>query len=1310
MSNNSEKFRYNSAYRPDSSAIAVKYGFDRPLLEVELNESQDIQNELRKNVTRNLMPSGFTEIVSKNFLADPIIYNPVSSYNNVLNAIAIAPCKAVVNGYIINLTGNFSTDSASDYILLNLGDPPYTGTREDLVYLEVWFEKVSYQDDFYKNGYIKGNTIPYKIMDSRVNEETTRRIVIKYDIKVVHDVDFVHFPDGLGYVDINNYSNIQATIDGKLGYSRNMNLVYRPSTDTIFKDCEFYKDYNLYIAGRPDYEFTVDNLVGNYIFALPMFRIRRRNQEPYTINNFNGSRTSVYKYQESNSSAEGDLLGKIRPDKLCYDLIDKTDIIDLRRSVSTDILNDYYLNKGLKDLFTGKLQTKSTQTMRRVQFGREALQYSSDNGVIMHASFDDKTLTPDTISGYPSEESYIGEMPKYRDSVTGYGLYVDGKSEYTYTLTDLTSHVGTVDFYMQPYFDGYNDYNQTIFAIIDSNDNPIYTLKKRGSKLIADIYTQATITEANKRQQIVVDLTNILLFAKRIYHIRFAWSDNSSLNKALVYVNGAIVGETTYMGSSLTPVKIVIGNKDDYIDNNPIEESSEEETTPSSYIGEGEQTLVQDEIILNKDNALAYTKYRMFADDGENIYPLDNIVTSSADSRTVYNDVFRVDANIIPTDEEIEEIKKQEPIHDITPERVDENINYGFILEELTVYRVSYEQNISNGIYSYISNNYWPNIPQDFIANQALIYPSFNETYMNFSDNDIKQQNTLQILTGENGVFTLQPPYMKSISEQPKIYKIAGEVDRFGKIIQLDGIWKKSGSNYIFTAKDATVTEAIVQYTLDLPNGNGGEDLPNEILAAGLVDADNILEECSFARLYTDDLREVKYLNPARVSAAVDRAFDRSTNRDERQCYARLLYYHQSGNGTNHYELPSHLYGYPIISIINATNRLITNVVKYDDTSEASGRFVITLETNVAYGDVIEFQIALGGWTFDYETQTKTLVANLHKTKMLKVVADGNRNEFLIPCYEENGNGGVLKSVCNVIVNHLNTIGTVESQTNEYACYIDNEMYPLLPDRDSAGNILDTWSHQLCKMVVDETSFGTPFLKITLDFTPADGQVLNIPVLISYQPKQDEILSIWYNYVPYQGILDKTHKKLKRLTDWKYFITTLGSGNDTLNVDEENINSLNNIVNRLPGGNSFGSLLTGEKIMFNDVHKKDANYELRFVQDVLFTSIDNKFDDAFFELDVDMEVYRLTSGFQDEQLNYTFNSFKAYLPDNISKISKYTGMASIVMDEKGQILLFVIGCLNNGDISHNKSAENIIKPIYGDLFKLDTLPTTLRRN
>ena len=204
--------------------------------------------------------------------------------------------------------------------------------------------------------------------------------------------------------------------------------------------------------------------------------------------------------------------------------------------------------------------------------------------------------------------------------------------------------------------------------------------------------------------------------------------------------------------------------------------------------------------------------------------------------------------------------------------------------------------------------------------------------------------------------------------------------------------------------------------------------------------------------------------------------------------------------------------------------------------------------------------------------------------------------------------------------------------------------------------------------------------------------------------------SVWYNYVPYQGILDKTHKKLKRLTDWKYFITTLGSGNDTLNVDEENINSLNNIVNRLPGGNSFGSLLTGEKIMFNDVHKKDANYELRFVQDVLFTSIDNKFDDAFFELDVDMEVYRLTSGFQDEQLNYTFNSFKAYLPDNISKISKYTGMASIVMDEKGQILLFVIGCLNNGDISHNKSAENIIKPIYGDLFKLDTLPTTLRRN
>ena len=237
----------------------------------------------------------------------------------------------------------------------------------------------------------------------------------------------------------------------------------------------------------------------------------------------------------------------------------------------------------------------------------------------------------------------------------------------------------------------------------------------------------------------------------------------------------------------------------------------------------------------------------------------------------------------------------------------------------------------------------------------------------------------------------------------------------------------------------------------------------------------------------------------------------------------------------------------------------------------------------------------------------------------------------------------------------------------------------------------------------------------------------------------------------------------------------MSSGSNSIHITEENVNSLNNIINRLPGGKSFASLATGEKIIFNtdltnfipkvindnlknklklvkekanneltddefiedlnnnqfninlqideqynsfefytwdDIRpylKSDANYELRFIKDVVFSSIENNFDNAFFELDTIMDVYRITTGFQDEHLQYSFNSFKTYFPDTVFPICKYTGMAALVVDELGQVLLFVIGCLNNGIISNKFSKETILKPVFGDLFYLEGRPTTLFR-
>lgn len=191
------------------------------------------------------------------------------------------------------------------------------------------------------------------------------------------------------------------------------------------------------------------------------------------------------------------------------------------------------------------------------------------------------------------------------------------------------------------------------------------------------------------------------------------------------------------------------------------------------------------------------------------------------------------------------------------------------------------------------------------------------------------------------------------------------------------------------------------------------------------------------------------------------------------------------------------------------------------------------------------------------------------------------------------------------------------------------------------------------------------------------------------------------------------------------------------------------MVNHLPGGNAFASYFSGEKIIFNNdlitsslnnlynsyiitdeelndeavntnfvniktninsYLKTDANYEFRFIDKALFTSINNEFDKTFFELDTEFEIYKDTIGFQDEKFNFTFNNFKAYLPDCLVGISKYLGMSCLVVDENGELLLFVIGSINNNNLEKNiKTRENIIRPIYGDLFKLPNLPTVLQR-
>jgi hypothetical protein len=1205
-------YRYTSPYKREASVQYIKYGYDRALLDVELNEMQIIQDEARKSITRKLLPSGFLELVSKEFSGKPIIYNPNSDLTDMLNYIAIAPCRAIVNGMEVDIRGNFSADGYDGYTLINLGKPPKTGSREDLIYLEVWLENLTPADEVTKNGYLNGDKADYTMVDSRINEETSRRCCLRYDIKVATNIDFSTFPNGFGYINTNNFTSIQASVDGKLGYDYNANLVFRPADNAVFKDCEFYKDYNLYVGGRPDYTLKNNSIVGKYVFAIPMFRLKRRNTTAYSLSNFNGSHSAEYTAKDTSSATYGDLVGQVRPDKLSYDFFNEEDLVDLRHSVSiAEFSPEYYLNKGLKDILQGKAQTKDTRQMRRVQFGREDVDYTQNSNACFYVSYNKKSYEPTKMPDYKMPDYICEGAPfTYKDSVSSYGIYLNGKSLIKYLFNDLSANYGTIDFFIQPYWNGYDNTNQTILTIYDLNDNPVFILEKRKSSLIWTQYTNIDSgNSASVMNQIVSDLTTHLMFAKQIYHIRLSWTNDSKINRSLIYLNGTIIGEGTYTGSQLQPAKLVVGK--------------------------------------------------------------------------------------------IEELKN----------------DYGCVIEELVAFKSSFDASANNSVYTYINNTYWPGIPEDFIANKSLIYPSFNSVSNTFADNDIIQDNTTMILnaeadsvTGETkGVFILTPPYQKTITAKPKCYLMSGNTDKDGKIIETKGTWTEDTATNIwtFTAEDTTLKQIFVVYSITVPGGNGGGDLPNEILAAGIIKDNKIDSEISFARKGTTELRKVEYANPAMVSAATDTAYDKSTTRDTRDCWARLLYYHKSGDGTNHYEIPSHLYGYEVIGVINATNRRIVKLERVPDEKGNDGRYVITLRNNVLYGDVLELKIALGGWTFDYETQTKTLVSNIHKTKMITVNCDGLRNEFIVPCFEPDGNGGVIKAAFNFTDNATNDDGLVTGHTEKYACYVDNLMFPLLQNRNAAGGLIDTYSNQLAEMKIDDSSWGTPFLKITLNWTPTEGTILTIPVLVSYLPKSSEIMSVWYNYIPYQGILDKNHKSLKRLSNWKYFMTTLGSGKISVKFDENNYYSMNNVINRLPGGQSYAYIIDGKNINFvnNSANNKtDVINKILFLDSATYATADNDLDSTFFELDSDFEVYRNTAGFQDEELQFTFNNFKAYLPDTTDAIAAYSGMACLVSDETGQLMVLLLSNLNNNDNIYKTSQEHFVTPLYGDLFKIQGLP------
>ena len=225
----------------------------KPLLDSELNLSQQVQNTLRAEAVRKLLSPGLLSATT------------ITGVTDKKNTLRLSGATANVNGWLINLYGANRSDNQSD---ITFAEAPYSGTREDLAYVEAWFEEVapsgSPEDDdesVYKYGGLASGTMPNDLQDPTAGDETSRRIQLRWNIRTVSDVDFTTYSKG-----VDNGTRVKA----KGGASSDTGYTFGSVGD------------GLYRAGDGSSSAcTALKCVDGYVYAIPLFRVHRRNQTAY---------------------------------------------------------------------------------------------------------------------------------------------------------------------------------------------------------------------------------------------------------------------------------------------------------------------------------------------------------------------------------------------------------------------------------------------------------------------------------------------------------------------------------------------------------------------------------------------------------------------------------------------------------------------------------------------------------------------------------------------------------------------------------------------------------------------------------------------------------------------------------------------------------------------------------------------------------------------------------------------------------------------------------------------------------------------
>lgn len=189
-------FDVYSNYKDNAGVSGVVFGAEKPVLEVEVNEVQEIQKTMLRRAIKNIMGDGITDL-------SKVVYED--------GAVKVKEgCALVVDGIMVECTGLSQT------------------VTSDTVYLQVWEETQNYADTLKEEGNQQDSaTVANWFKDTRSDVETSRRKVVKYTLATTtnparHNLAIAKVADGVmthlvKEVNFNNLSNTVIDLQVQLG-------------------------------------------------------------------------------------------------------------------------------------------------------------------------------------------------------------------------------------------------------------------------------------------------------------------------------------------------------------------------------------------------------------------------------------------------------------------------------------------------------------------------------------------------------------------------------------------------------------------------------------------------------------------------------------------------------------------------------------------------------------------------------------------------------------------------------------------------------------------------------------------------------------------------------------------------------------------------------------------------------------------------------------------------------------------------------------------------------------------------------------